>query len=168
MIKNVLKLCLFTSISFILVAILVLFLTSNGIVLELIGLQFVLLVCFFNFILIGLIFIFSPHFFKSKIYRDQNINSINASEKYRRDFLGNVSHELKTPIFNIQGYVETLIEGALYDRSVNKKYLKRTSKSVERLIYIVKDLESISQLETEGLNLKITNWLVRIINWPVR
>jgi len=82
-------------------------------------------------------------------------------EKYRREFFGNVSHELKTPIFNIQGYVETLIDGALYDKNVNKKYLKRASKSIDRLIYIIKDLESISQLESEELNLEISDWKLK-------
>tara|TARA_B100002052_G_scaffold290709_1_gene309703 strand:- start:469 stop:1407 length:939 start_codon:yes stop_codon:yes gene_type:complete len=90
--------------------------------------------------------------------QDQELITLKATEKYRREFLGNVSHELKTPIFNIQGYVETLIEGALYDKSVNKKYLKRTSKSVDRLIYIIKDLESIAQLESEELSLELTDW----------
>ena len=70
---------------------------------------------------------------------------------------------LKHLFFNIQGYVETLIEGALYDKSVNKKYLNRTSKSVDRLIYIIKDLESISQLESEELSLEITNWKLKTL-----
>ena len=90
--------------------------------------------------------------------QDQELIALKTTEKYRREFFGNVSHELKTPIFNIQGYVETLIDGALYDKSVNKKYLKRTSKSVDRLIYIIKDLESIAQLESEELNLELTDW----------
>lgn len=93
--------------------------------------------------------------------KQKNIEVLQKEEKYRREFFGNVSHELKTPIFNIQGYVETLIDGALYDKNVNKKYLKRTSKSVDRLIYIIKDLESIAQLESEELNLEITTWNLR-------
>ena len=68
---------------------------------------------------------------------------------YRREFLGNVSHELKTPIFNIQGYVQTLIDGGLEDENINLKYLKRANKSVNRMINIVDDLEVISRLETE-------------------
>jgi len=90
--------------------------------------------------------------------QDQELIALKTTEKYRREFFGNVSHELKTPIFNIQGYVETLIDGALYDKSVNTKYLKRTSKSVDRLIYIIKDLESIAQLESEELNLELADW----------
>ena len=90
--------------------------------------------------------------------KEQELIALKTAEKYRREFFGNVSHELKTPIFNIQGYVETLIGGALHDKSVNKKYLKRTSKSIDRLIYIIQDLETISQLESEELNLELTSW----------
>ena len=92
---------------------------------------------------------------------EQVVRKSKSNEKYRREFLGNVSHELKTPIFNIQGYVETLLGGALYDKKVNKKYLKRTSKSVDRLIYIIKDLESINQLEIDELRLEFTNWKLK-------
>ncbi|MDG1349148.1 MAG: ATP-binding protein [Flavobacteriales bacterium] len=76
------------------------------------------------------------------------IEHLKDTEQFRRDFLGNVSHELKTPIFNIQGYILTLLEGALEDEEINRKYLLRTQKSVERMISIVEDLESISHLET--------------------
>ena len=92
---------------------------------------------------------------------DHVVRKSKSNEKYRREFLGNVSHELKTPIFNIQGYVETLLSGALYDKKVNKKYLKRTSKSIDRLIYIIKDLESINQLEIDELRLEFTNWKLK-------
>ncbi len=74
--------------------------------------------------------------------------------KFRREFLGNLSHELKTPIFNIQGYVLTLIDGGLHDEEINMKYLKRTSKSVDRMIAMIKDLETISALESGNLGLK--------------
>ena len=90
--------------------------------------------------------------------KDQELLALKKAEKYRREFFGNVSHELKTPVFNIQGYIETLIEGALYDKAVNKKYLKRTSKSVDRLIYIIQDLESLSQLDAEQIKLNIKTW----------
>ena len=69
-------------------------------------------------------------------------------EQYRRDFVGNVSHELKTPIFNIQGYVSTLLDGGVYDENINIKYLEKTSKSVDRMIEMVADLETISALES--------------------
>lgn len=76
-------------------------------------------------------------------------------EKYRREFLGNVSHELKTPIFNIQGYVLTLLDGGLEDKSINRKYLERTEKSINRMISIVEDLESIARLESGELKLQM-------------
>jgi two-component system phosphate regulon sensor histidine kinase PhoR len=74
---------------------------------------------------------------------------------YRREFIGNVSHELKTPIFNIQGYVLTLLDGGLKDDEINVKFLKRAKKSVNRLIAIVEDLEEISKFEAGELKLKI-------------
>ena len=81
------------------------------------------------------------------------IESLNVRENYRREFLGNISHELKTPLFTVQGYILTLLEGAMKDKSVRKKYLQRASKGVERLIYIIKDLDMITKLEAGDLNL---------------
>ncbi len=89
------------------------------------------------------------------IQKENEILQMKASETYRREFIGNVSHELKTPIFNIQGYILTLLDGGLYDKEVNMKYLKRTSKSVDRMINIVDDLEVITRLETEETQLEI-------------
>ena len=89
------------------------------------------------------------------IQKENEILQMKASETYRREFIGNVSHELKTPIFNIQGYILTLLDGGLYDEEVNMKYLKRTSKSVDRMINIVDDLEVITRLETEESQLEI-------------
>ena len=77
----------------------------------------------------------------------RKIENLQTLENYRRDFLGNVSHELKTPIFNIQGYVHTLLDGAKDDPDLCLKYLKRTSKNAERLQAIIEDLEGISRLE---------------------
>ncbi|MBU1368477.1 MAG: GHKL domain-containing protein [Bacteroidetes bacterium] len=74
---------------------------------------------------------------------------------YRREFLGNISHELKTPIFNIQGYVLTLLDGGLEDENINRNYLMRTEKSINRLIAIVEDLEEISKLESGELKLNL-------------
>ena len=82
------------------------------------------------------------------------IDTLKIREEYRRDFLGNVSHELKTPLFTVQGYILTLLDGAIKDKKVSEKYLKRASKGVERLIYIVKDLDMITKLETGDLNLE--------------
>ncbi len=74
---------------------------------------------------------------------------------YRREFLGNISHELKTPIFNIQGYVLTLLDGGLEDENINRTYLMHTEKSINRLIAIVEDLEEISKLESGELKLNL-------------
>lgn len=74
-------------------------------------------------------------------------------EKYRKEFVGNVSHELKTPIFNIQGYILTLLEGGIEDPKINKLYLERTEKNIDRMISIVQDLESINKLESGELTL---------------
>ena len=82
------------------------------------------------------------------------IDTLKIREEYRKDFLGNVSHELKTPLFTVQGYILTLLDGALQDDKVNEKYLKRASKGVERLIYIIKDLDLITKLEAGDLNLE--------------
>lgn len=76
------------------------------------------------------------------------IDSLKDKEDYRKEFIGNISHELKTPLFTIQGYVLTLLEGAIEDKKVREKYLKRTAKGVERLIYVVKDLDLITQFES--------------------
>src|SRR6476620_11215083 len=63
------------------------------------------------------------------------IEMLRIREEYRREFLGNVSHELKTPLFTVQGYLSTLLDGAMNDKSIRKKYLERAEKGVERLIY---------------------------------
>lgn len=81
----------------------------------------------------------------------EEIEYLKNLENYRREFLGNVSHELKTPIFNIQGYIMTLLEGALEDEKVNRVYLERAEKSVERMVSIVEDLEIITQFESGQL-----------------
>ncbi len=86
------------------------------------------------------------------------IEMLQVREAYRREFLGNVSHELKTPLFTVQGYLSTLVDGAMDDKSVRKKYLKRAEKGVERLIYIVEDLDMITKLESGDLNLEFSNF----------
>jgi len=92
------------------------------------------------------------------------IEMLQIREEYRREFLGNVSHELKTPLFTVQGYLSTLIDGAMEDKSIRKKYLKRAEKGVERLIYIVEDLDMITKLESGDLNLEFTKFdIVKLI-----
>jgi len=82
------------------------------------------------------------------------IDTLKIREEYRKDFLGNVSHELKTPLFTVQGYILTLLDGAMKDKKLRKKYLQRANKGVERLIYIVKDLDLITKLEAGELKLE--------------
>lgn len=86
--------------------------------------------------------------------RKNEIERLKKLEVYRKEFLGNVSHELKTPVFNIQGYILTLLDGGLEDASINRNYLMRAEKSVDRMITIIDDLEAISQLETGELQLE--------------
>lgn len=82
------------------------------------------------------------------------IDTLKIREEYRKDFLGNVSHELKTPLFTVQGYILTLLDGAMNDKKIREKYLNRANKGVERLIYIVKDLDLITKLEVGELKLE--------------
>lgn len=86
------------------------------------------------------------------------IDTLKIREEYRRDFLGNVSHELKTPLFTAQGYLETLLDGAMDDKNIRKKYISRANKAVERLIYIVRDLDLITKLEVGDLRLEKENF----------
>lgn len=86
------------------------------------------------------------------------LEQLKRLETYRREFIGNVSHELKTPIFNIQGYIHTLLDGGLDDPEINVDYLKRADKSVERMITIVEDLETITQLESGVITLDKTKF----------
>ena len=81
--------------------------------------------------------------------------ALKIREEYRKEFIGNVSHELKTPLFTVQGYISTLIEGAADDPKIRDKYLKRADKGVDRLIYIIKDLDMITKLEVGDANLTI-------------
>ncbi|WGD35535.1 ATP-binding protein [Olleya sp. YS] len=83
------------------------------------------------------------------------IETLKVREEYRKEFMGNISHELKTPLFTVQGYLETLLDGAIDDNNVAEKYLNRANKGVERLIYIVKDLDMITKLEVGDLSLDI-------------
>ncbi len=85
----------------------------------------------------------------------KEIERLKDLERYRKDFVGNVSHELKTPIFNIQGYVLTLLEGGMDDQKINRLYLSRTEKSIDRMISIIEDLESITKLESGQLKLNL-------------
>ncbi len=95
-----------------------------------------------------------------KFARDKKleIETLKIREEYRREFLGNVSHELKTPLFTVQGYLSTLLDGAMNDEAIREKYLQRAEKGVERLIYIVKDLDMITKLEIGEIHLEKTEF----------
>lgn len=83
------------------------------------------------------------------------IKSLTEIDSFRRDFLGNLAHELKTPIFTVQGYILTLMEGAINDKQIRMKYLDRANKGVERLVAVIKDLDMIAKLENDGMTLDI-------------
>ncbi|HRW89284.1 MAG TPA: ATP-binding protein [Flavobacteriales bacterium] len=87
--------------------------------------------------------------------RRSEIRELREREKFRREFIGNVAHELKTPIFNIQGYILTLLEGGLEDDKVNLDFLERASRGVDRLTKIVEDLDMISKLESGVMEMSI-------------
>ncbi len=86
---------------------------------------------------------------------DREIARLKESNAFRKQYLGNVAHELKTPIFNIQGYISTLLDGGLEDETINYKYLEQAEKSTDRLINIVNDLDTISKLESNMTRLNI-------------
>lgn len=90
--------------------------------------------------------------------RKTEIKELKERESFRREFIGNVSHELKTPIFNIQGYVLTLLDGALDDPKINKKYLHRANKSVERMINLVQDMDVLNKLESGVMDIRKTTF----------
>ncbi len=79
------------------------------------------------------------------------LEKLNTLEAYRREYIGNISHELKTPIFNIQGYVSALLDGGLKDKNVNRLFLEKADKNVDRMISIVEDLQTISRFEAGEL-----------------
>jgi len=97
--------------------------------------------------------------------KSSEVSQLKETESYRREFLANVSHELKTPLFNIQGYVHTLIDGGLEDSSINKKYLKKAAKNIDHLNNIVLDLEIISRLESGQVPIRYEKFeIVSLIN----
>ena len=85
----------------------------------------------------------------------EEIEKLRLQEEFRREFLGNLSHELKTPIFSIQGYILTLLEGGLEDENINRAFLERASKGVDRVTGIIEDLDLITRIESERLKLNL-------------
>ena len=86
------------------------------------------------------------------------IERLKKEDIYRKEFIGNVAHELKTPLFSVQGYISNLLDGAMDDKELLNKYLKRAEKSVDRLTFIIKDLDLITQLESSTLKLDVTSF----------
>lgn len=102
--------------------------------------------------------------YSTSSHQSEEIKKLRKTEKYQKDFLGNVSHELKTPIFNIQGYILTLLDGGIDDDSINELYLKRAERSTNRLINIVEDLEAIARLESGEFKLNLESFnLVKVV-----
>jgi two-component system, OmpR family, phosphate regulon sensor histidine kinase PhoR len=95
--------------------------------------------------------------------RKEEIEMLQQNETYRKEFLQNLSHELKTPIFAIQGYVDTLLNGALENPEVNKKFLASTSRNIDRLVNLVDDLDEISKLESGEQLLYQENFVIQDI-----
>ncbi len=87
--------------------------------------------------------------------RAKEISRLKEQEEFRREFLGNLAHELKTPVFSIQGYILTLLEGGLEDEKVNRLFLERASKATDRIANILEDLDELTKLEVDGLKLDL-------------
>lgn len=93
--------------------------------------------------------------------RREEIEKLQEQESFRREFLGNLAHELKTPVFSIQGYIETLLEGGLEDETVNRTFLERASKSIDRMVSLLEDLDQITKLEVNALKLEKSNFDIK-------
>ena len=93
--------------------------------------------------------------------RKTEIENLRHNEAFRKEFLQNLSHELKTPIFAIQGYVDTLLNGALENPAVNKKFLQSASRNIDRLVNLVEDLTEITKLEQGELKLTISAFVIQ-------
>mgnify|MGYP005695049471 CR=1 FL=1 len=93
-----------------------------------------------------------------KDFQIKEISKLKGQEAFRREFLGNLAHELKTPVFSIQGYILTLLEGGLEDENINRKFLERASVSTDRIVGILEDLDSITKMEHEKFQLKMESF----------
>lgn len=101
---------------------------------------------------------------KWAITQKNQIESLKKQDEFRKEFLGNLAHELKTPVFSIQGYILTLLEGGLEDEKVNRNFLERALNGVERISNILGDLDDISRFEYDDYHLKITEFdVVRLV-----
>jgi len=95
------------------------------------------------------------------LQRNQEVDVLKRNEIYRREFLQNLSHEFKTPVFAIQGYIDTLLNGALENPEVNRRFLEKAGKNVERLANLIQDLDAISKLERGELKLAKQNFVIQ-------
>jgi two-component system phosphate regulon sensor histidine kinase PhoR len=93
--------------------------------------------------------------------RNAEISKLKEQEEFRREFLGNLAHELKTPVFSIQGYILTLLDGGLEDENVNRKFLERASKATDRMTAILEDLDQLTKMEVNKLDLNITSFDIK-------
>jgi two-component system phosphate regulon sensor histidine kinase PhoR len=93
--------------------------------------------------------------------RNTEIVKLKEQEEFRREFLGNLAHELKTPVFSIQGYILTLLDGGLEDENVNRLFLERASNSIDRMVSLLEDLDSITKMEVNGLQLELENFDIK-------
>ena len=97
-------------------------------------------------------------FAKSK---EKEIEELKERENFRREFIADVSHELKTPIFSAQGFVHTLLDGAIHDKEVRKKFLKKAARSLDALDLLVQDILTISQIESGEITMHFENFDMR-------
>ena len=93
--------------------------------------------------------------------KKRQIEVLQQNEIFRKEFLQNLSHELKTPIFSIQGYIDTLLNGALYNNEVNLRFLQNTALNIDRLTKLVEDLDTISKLESGAMQLSFDNFVIQ-------
>ncbi|HML57889.1 MAG TPA: ATP-binding protein [Ferruginibacter sp.] len=93
--------------------------------------------------------------------KKQEVEILRKNEAFRKEFLQNLGHELRTPVFAIQGYVETLLNGALHNEEVNTKFLQNTARNVERLVNLLDDLDEISSLESGQVKLHQKNFIIQ-------
>ena len=93
--------------------------------------------------------------------RSSEIELLQKNETFRKEFLQNLSHEFKTPVFAIQGYVDTLLQGAMENPDTNKRFLEKASKNVERLVNLIRDLDEISKLERGEIKLHRQHFVIQ-------
>lgn len=91
----------------------------------------------------------------------EEISKLKEQEAFRREFLGNLAHELKTPVFSIQGYILTLLEGGLEDETVNRAFLERASKATDRMTLLLEDLDHISKMDVDKIALEIKRFDIK-------